>query len=279
MANSATQMKSEGMKIAVLLTCHNRKDQTLECLAGLSVQTLRDEILISVVLMDDGSSDGTSEAVAGCYPEVEILRGCGDLYWCGGMRAAWQHAARLDPDYYLLLNDDTVLDPSAVQRLLDICSSSDCPIISVAAIRDPETGAHTYGGVRGANTAVPVSGRLEACETFNANAVLIPRVVYEEQGGFHDVYTHAMGDFDYGYQASRNGIRLIQSAESLGTCGRNSPAGTWRDTSLSRRERFRKLQSPKGLPFKQWVLYNRRNSGCLWPYRCITPYLRILLGR
>ncbi len=49
--------------------------------------------------------------------------------------------------------------------------------------------------------------------------------------------------------------------------------------TLPRHERWRRLQSPKGLPFREWCLYNRRNAGWIWPWRCLSPWLRILLGR
>lgn len=267
------------INIAVLLACHNRREQTLECLRSLGRQHLSGDIRQSVTLLDDGSSDGTAEAVLLEFPEATILRGDGSLFWCGGMRLAWSSAAISNPDYFLLLNDDTLLDENALQTLLGICDCPEARTIAVAAIRDPHTGAHTYGGVRGSNDRIPVSGVLESCDTFNANAVLITRAVHREVGGFHDAYTHAMGDFDYGYMATRSGIRIIQSAESLGTCPRNPSHGTWRDRSLGRRERYRKLQSPKGLPWKEWVTYNRRNAGWIWPWRCISPHVRILLGR
>lgn len=267
------------MTVTALLTCFNRRNQTLACLRSLSGQALDSGIMISVVVVDDGSSDGTSEAVGNEFPHTSLLSGNGSLYWCGGMRMAWELAAKKDPDYYLLLNDDTLLGVLAVDTLIKIAGPPESLVIAVAAISDPVSRAHTYGGIRDSDSRVPATGRPESCETFNANAVLIPRAVYQILGIFHHVYTHAMGDFDYGYAATRHGIKIIQSAESLGTCSRNSLAGTWKDTNLTRRERLKKLQSPKGLPWREWVTYNRRNAGWIWPWRCISPFIRIILGR
>lgn len=267
------------LTVAALLTCHNRREKTLECLRRLTAQDLPPNVRLEVTLVDDGSTDETAEAVRAEFPATTILHGNGNLYWCGGMRLAWTTAAGRNPDYFLLANDDTLLDREALKCLLQIVGSPDSRTIAVAAIRDPEKESRTYGGIRGENTPVAVSGKVEACETFNANAVLVPRVVHAELGVFHPAYTHGMGDFDYGFQASRKGIKILQSAELLGTCPRNSAAGTWRDPSLPRRERIRKLQSPKGLPWKEWVIYNHRNAGWIWPWRCVSPFLRILMGR
>ena len=267
------------MHIAALLTCHNRREKTLECLRCLAAQELPDGVSIHVTLVDDGSSDGTAAAVAEAYPQTRLLHGSGYLFWCGGMRLAWSTADKDAPDYYLLANDDTHLDRDALQTLLAMVGTPDARIIAVAAIRDPTSGELNYGGIRRKSGRVPATGKVEACDTFNANAVLIPNAVYQELGSFHPAYTHGMGDFDYGYLASRNGISILQSAHTLGNCGHNSCTGTWQDRSLPMTQRLRKLHSPKGLPFKEWAVYCRRNSGWLWPYRMISPILRILLGR
>lgn len=266
------------MRITALVTCHNRRDHTLACLESLHALDLPEDASLGIVLVDDGSTDGTEEAVRQKFPGVTLLNGDGSLFWCGGMRKAWKRAAEDDPDFYFLINDDTRLERNVITALVNITRGMESRIIAVAAIRDAVTGQKTYGGVRG-NRSAPFSGQPESCDTFNANAILIPRAVYRELGAFHDTYTHAMGDFDYGYQATKRGIRIVQSGEWLGTCSHNSWQGSWKDRSLSRRDRFRKLQEPKGLPWKEWVTYNRRNAGWIWPYRCVSPFLRILLGR
>lgn len=194
---------------------------------------------------------------------------------------AWEHAAKADPDLYLLVNDDTMVGRGALLELLQITGSPASRRIGVGAINDPASGKATYGGRRGANGMILVAptGQPESCETFNANLVLIPRAVFLELGVFHHAYTHGMGDFDYGFQASRRGIQVLQTPGFVGACSHNSPGGSWLDRTLSRRERLKRLHSPKAHPWKEMVAYHRRNTGWLWPYRCITPYLRILLGR
>lgn len=267
------------MRIAALLTCFNRREKTLACLRRLHAQTLSDGVVIETVLVDDGSKDGTKEAVLKEFPSTTVLTGDGSLYWCGGMRVAWHQASQSDPDFYLLANDDTMLDPDAVASLLSIAPAPDRRIIAVASIRDPENGAPTYGGIRNPSGLVHPSGTPAACDTFNGNAVLIPRQVFREMGMLHHTYTHGMGDYDYGLNASRCGIAVIQTSGSIGTCPRNSDQDTWRDLTLPRAKRLALLLSPKGLPFKEWMTYNRRNSGWLWPMRTISPYVRVLLGQ
>jgi GT2 family glycosyltransferase len=276
-ALATTMLPASRMTITALLTCFNRKEKTLACLRNLEMQDLPGTDLRYVVV-DDGSTDGTGEAVKHEFPAARMLRGNGSLYWCGGMRVAWSHAAEEDPDYYLMVNDDTLLDPGALQVLLQLAPSPQDRVIALAAIRDPETGQATYGGQRDISGLMEPDGRAHECDTLNGNAVLVPRAVYQEIGMLHGAYSHAMGDLDYGYLAKRHGIKIIQSPEFLGTCPRNSRQNTWMDRSLGRRKRLRLLRSKKGLPFSEWMTYNRRNAGWSWPWKTVSPYIRVLLG-
>jgi GT2 family glycosyltransferase len=266
------------MKIIALMTCHNRRDKTLDCLRLLAAQKPCGAEL-EVIVVDDGSTDGTATAIATEFPDVRILEGNGSLYWCGGMRMAWRAAAEEDPDFYLLLNDDTHLYPDALQTISAVSHDHDDKAIVVGAICDPDTGEVTYGGLRSPHGLIPANGPTEPCHTFNANCVLIPRSVYHILGPLHERYTHGMGDYDYGWQATRRGIKLVQTGKYIGTCMLNSTGETWRDRTLPRRKRLQLLESPKGFPFRERVCFNFRNSGWKWPLYVLSPLIRIVFGR
>jgi GT2 family glycosyltransferase len=101
------------MKIAVLLTCFNRKKKTLKCLSSLFAISNFD-----VYLVDDASTDGTSEEIQVQYPSVNIIKGNGNLFWNRGMYLAWSYALNDNYDYYLWLNDDVVLYPFFFDELM-----------------------------------------------------------------------------------------------------------------------------------------------------------------
>ena len=51
--------------IAILITCHNRKEKTIQCLEALFFQNgLGEQFNIEVFLVDDGCTDGTPEAIS-----------------------------------------------------------------------------------------------------------------------------------------------------------------------------------------------------------------------
>jgi GT2 family glycosyltransferase len=269
-------------RIAALLTCHNRREKTLACLRSLKTQSFgmgQDiPVAIEVFLVDDGSSDGTAEAVCALWPETNVIVGDGNLFWCGGMRKAWNAASATDPDFYLLLNDDTVLFSDAIRSLLTICPTPETQTIAVGAICDPESGDWTYGGLQSDEAFKNHANSPRLCRTMNGNCTLVPRTVFKKIGIFFHGYRHAMGDMDYGILATKNGIKVIETPLFVGKCKRNATAGTWQDKTLTRFVRLKKLISHKGLPPRDWFFYCWRNCGLVWLRYFFSPYLRVLSG-
>jgi GT2 family glycosyltransferase len=87
--------------IAVLITCYNRKEKTMQCLRALFDQNgLGNEFNIEVFLVDDGCKDGTVEVIIQDFPQVTIIQGNGNLYWNRGMYLSWKIAVKTkDYDY------------------------------------------------------------------------------------------------------------------------------------------------------------------------------------
>jgi GT2 family glycosyltransferase len=71
--------------IAILITCYNRKEKTLSCLAALFNCIVPDGYGFDVFLVDDGSTDGTSDAIKEGFTQVNIIQGNGNLFWNRGM--------------------------------------------------------------------------------------------------------------------------------------------------------------------------------------------------
>lgn len=272
-------------RIAVLLTCYNRRDITLKCLESLFRQVLPENIFFEVFLVDDGSTDGTGDAVKQQFPSVNVIEGSGNLYWCGGMRLAWNVAMQQDFDFYLWLNDDTILLPDALTTLLGAVDTlkengEDYNAIIVGSTFNPETNAHTYGGCvqikkKSFNfRPVKPSGLLEPCDTFNGNCVLVSREAFCELGNLSPEYTHAMGDTDYGLRAKGKNIPMWVAPAYIGTCS-NNPKDSWMDNTVSLRKRIKNLNNPKGLPPKEWMFFCKRHAGWRWPINVIKVYMRV----
>ncbi|MGA7750153.1 MAG: glycosyltransferase [Gallionella sp.] len=93
-------------KIYILLPVHNRKDITRGFVECLRAQTFTD---YQLVLIDDGSSDGTAEMVKEYIPAATVLRGTGDWWWAGSLQQGieWLRRQNIsDDDMVLIINDD-----------------------------------------------------------------------------------------------------------------------------------------------------------------------------
>ena len=276
--------------LAVILTCFNRRQKTLDCLNALVSNTGLENCRLSAVLFDDGSTDGTAEAVRESFPWVKVMVGNGDLFWCRGLHKAFEFAMFDDPDYYLWLNDDTMLRPDAVSRLLEcelaLRKKYGKPVIMVGSTVDTATGDITYGGELQASglkrtrfLRIVPSEVAQRCDSMTGNIVLIPKDIAQVVGNLDPVFEHAMGDTDYALRARKLGFGVWVGPGVFGTCGHNPNTGTYRDAGLPLSRRWRQMMSRKGLPWRSWLVFTRRHMGILWPLYFVWPYLSLVVGR
>jgi GT2 family glycosyltransferase len=276
------------MKIAVLMTCHNRRLTTLSSLEALFANRFPIGYTIDVILVDDASVDGTSAAVKQRFPSVHILEGDGDLYWCRGMHRAFEYALSVGYDFYIWLNDDTLLSSEALNCLL-ACEETHGKrnsAIVVGSTVDPDSGALTYGGVVRKSYLRPITFQkiipnsdAQHCDSMTGNIVLIPSKIANAVGNLDPRFEHAMGDTDYALRAKKQGFSVLVAPGILGTCKENSTAGTYLDTNLSYGKRWKKMMSKKGLPWRSWLILTRRHAGVFWPVYFFWPYFSFLSGR
>lgn len=246
------------MKFAVLIASHNRRDATLGCLSRLLPQLGEDD---GVFLVDDGSSDGTADAVVGLNDKrIKVITGDGLLYWARGMRKAWEAAIaeRQDWDGYLWLNDDTELWPDALAKMM---AANDDERIVVGELENLK-GEIVYG--------------TRSSGLFTGNCVFVPRKVYERIGMICGDYSHAWADSDYAMMAKRAGIGIV----SAGVVGKaeghpNRP----RLKGLLMKDRLRLLWHPKGWNVRDLWVYRRRNWGYVASiFSCLHMIVHVVIG-
>jgi GT2 family glycosyltransferase len=275
-----------GIRIATVMAVHNRRALTLACLDSLRNQHVPGGSL-DVFVLDDASTDGTAEVIIQRHPDVRLLHGDGHLYWNGGMRLALDEAMAGDYDYYLWMNDDTILvDDRVVDLLLrteqQLREHGHEHVIVAGTTRHPETGELTYGGqVRLSRrrrlkwTQVQPGSEPRRCETMNGNTVLVPRAVVQRVGNIDPAYIQQMGDLDYGLRASAAGCEVWIAPGTVGECASHPPRRT--DLQPLRHELSR-LWSVKQLAPRPWLVFAHRWAGRLWFFYWLSPYLRRGLG-
>lgn len=281
--------------VAVLITCFNRKEATLKCLEALFVGASLNNVKVSVYLVDDGSTDGTSALAKSTYPQVQIFQGNGDLYWAGGMRLAFDKALEKDYDFYLWLNDDTLLYPHALKILLEMADQAalnqTAPTIVVGTTQNPCNGEWSYGGRVRKDWWHPFHLCLvtpnefpQPCDTMDGNCVLIPREIAKSLGNLDPSFSHYAADYDYGLRARNKGYSIWVAPNSIGTCSPNPPSQRLSVAPLSAKQSIEKIKHPKGLatqdvtlhPFREWKVFTQRHGGYFWFVYWLFPYRRLV---
>ncbi len=273
--------------VTAVLTSFNRAQFTASCIERLLNSPLPEGWMINIVLVDDGSRDGTCELISERFPNVHVLRGNGSLYWNGGMRLGMQYAEGMGSDVFLWVNDDLELDPGSVGLAVDCVSreaiDQDKGVIVVGNVYSRRAGKQSYGAVefpyffrRTTPRFLFVEEGLGRAESMNGNFVAISNGAYKVVGELDPVFVHTMSDFDYGLRANALGVPVLVLPGYVGYCDRNDQKNNYRDGRSSLLTRWRSVIGPKGKPFKAWWIYTRRHTGLMFPLLFILPYVRVI---
>jgi GT2 family glycosyltransferase len=216
--------------VTVTIVTYQCRDMVLRCLGTLAAGAGTCEL--EVVVVDNASTDGVVEAIADRYPEVRVLEtGRND----GFGRAHNLGASRARGRYVLVLNPDTVVEPGAIEALVrfaDERASSGEPVGVVAPqLLNPDgTDQRTArafptmsAGIFGRRSPLtrwfpnnPWSRRfLMADRTPDGNpwvvdwvsgaAMLVPRGLFDEVGGFDDDFFMHFEDAELCHRVARHG--------------------------------------------------------------------------
>jgi GT2 family glycosyltransferase len=205
--------------VSVVILNWNGKHLLADCLASLSQQTWRD---FEVILVDNGSSDGSIEWVQGTHPDVRILPLPANRGFCGGNNAGIR-AAR--GEYIVLLNNDTEVEADWLGELvryvradaaIGACDSK----ILYFDRRDTIWSAGALYTIAGScewrGHGLKDSAVNEPAEVFTANAcsAIYPRHVLEEVGDLDEDFFAGYEDVDWSFRARLRGYRIVNVPSS-----------------------------------------------------------------
>ena len=101
-------------KVAIVVLNWNGKRDTVECLASLNEI---DYSNYEILLVDNGSTDGSQKYFRAQYPEIELIENEMNLGFAEGNNVGIRHAMNGRADYVLLLNNDTFVHPKFLSEL------------------------------------------------------------------------------------------------------------------------------------------------------------------
>ncbi|MGX1930507.1 glycosyltransferase family 2 protein [Flagellimonas sp. 2504JD4-2] len=278
-------------KLAVLLTCFNRKDKTVAALTALdnAFKNSPENWQMSIYLTDDGSSDGTSDAVAANFPDANILQGDGSLYWAGGMRNSWGQAIKGNYDAYLLLNDDTNVSSNlfdSVAKTHKFCKSNfEKGGIYIGTTVDAETKKVTYGGSVFKNRFLAKMSRIQPkdhpvpCQLGNANIMWVSKNVVDAVGILSEGYVHGMADYDYTLKAGKKKLPALVMPGIVGECTNDHSDKYVKFFELPMKERRKMLYHPLGFDFVSQTHHMRKHFPLRYPFFVMVGYIKVLFPK
>src|SRR6185369_16834961 len=126
-------------KVYIFLPVHNRCDITRRFIESLVRQNYKNRHL---VLLDDGSTDGTEQMVRSYINDFTLIRGTGDWWWAGALHQGYLWLKKQDisaNDIVLIINDDTEIEPDYLETALEILSDKPHTLL-VTRCYDKRTG-------------------------------------------------------------------------------------------------------------------------------------------
>lgn len=242
--------------------------------------------MLTIYLVDDGSTDGTAEAVLGLWPSVNLITGNGNLFWAGGMRLAWETALNsANYDSFLLLNDDVVVENNLFEKILNthaFCVSQyKTEGIYVGATKDAQ-GKLTYTGHKVSTRLLRM--RMEKlipgdkpmpCDLANANILYVTNEVLDKLGILDANFTHGLADYDYTWLASRSGFPVLIMPGFAGVCEVDH-GPNWKQGNVPLKKRIAYLYSPKGLSYAEYRYFLRKHCPACLPYHVFMLWLKTI---
>jgi GT2 family glycosyltransferase len=228
--------------VAIVVLCFNARDHTLACLDSL--RRVRWERFTTIVV-DNGSTDGTTAAVRDGFPEATVIRCDQNLGFAEGNNVGLRAAFEAGTDYALMLNNDTIADPELVAALVHEAerrpdAGALCPMIHyldppdriwyAGGRFDPRrihNGQHTgYGDTdTGQYNSTREIGRATGA------AMLVPRAVVEEVGYLDGMLFLQVEDVEWSLRMRSAGYRILfvpagkaWHRVSVATGGEHAPA-------------------------------------------------------
>jgi hypothetical protein len=206
-------------KISVIILNWNRLNDTLECLG--SVKQI-DYPNYEILVVDNGSTDGSAEAVARSYPEIGLIKNESNLGYASGNNRGIEKALESGCDYVFLLNNDTTVDKDCLKELIKIAASE--PRIGMAGPKiylyhDPARVWYAGGEIR-FREAISVSKGLfkrdhpsysqpGEVSFITGCAMLVKRSAIEKVGLFDPEYVSYLEDTDWCWRMAQQGFRLV----------------------------------------------------------------------
>ncbi len=219
-------MNNPYQKTGLIIPIHNGLQYTRKCLYNLDRFFQSDKILqelIKIIVVDDGSTDGSKAWINENFPSVIVLEGDGNLWWSGAINMGAKYAFEaLQTEYVLLWNNDIIPHQDFFKKLLQLLSRDDKKTVygSKILIAEDDSLVWSMGGIFN-----PYNGKYFMIGSYEKDAeayqkvtvsdwlpgmgTIIPKEVIDKTGYWNaEDFPQYHGDSDFTYRAKLSGFAI-----------------------------------------------------------------------
>jgi GT2 family glycosyltransferase len=217
------------MKITVVIPTYNRKNYLSKLLVQLKNQVLKN-VEMSIIVVVDGSTDGTLKMLMSEFSGVDIIKGNGYWWWTKSINEGCKFALKSGTDALLLMNDDTEIEDRYVETLLKNAEQQPDAIIGSLNITKTKPHQIYFSGVkriiwwksksvRYHKIFTPYDNHLAGLHPsilLMGRGMFIPASAFEKVGFFDEKsFPQYKADLDFVLTANKNNIKTFISWDSI----------------------------------------------------------------
>lgn len=215
--------KKTRSKLYLITAVHNNIVHTKKLIKNIDSQTFKPD---QIIIVDDGSTDGTSQFLKKNYPKVKIIKGDGNLWWTKSLFLAIENVLKTakNNDFILTINADcsfskqylkniyqTGIDnPYAIIGSLVVDTNNRDKIWDAGAKIDWKNSAFKNAPYRYLKDIPSKKKTHDQLDTLSTKGTLYPVEVFRQIGNFnYKQLPHYHSDYEYGCRAKKHGFQLL----------------------------------------------------------------------
>lgn len=254
--------------VVVVVLNWNDYENAEECLESLSEVAYPN---MDVVVVDNGSTDGSGERIEEEFDWCDVLFTDENLGFAGGNNVGIDHAMETGADYVLLLNNDTVVEPDFLAPLVEAAESEEDVALVSGIIRDDSGDLWYSGGSFSLRRCrierdddIKDQNQVYETEFVCGAMALLSAEFVEECDVFPESYFFAIEDMDVSWQANDGGWTVLVAPSSeiehkvgASTEGERSPFRVYHETHGKLQFATTRMPIPARLQFLLFFVVSR----------------------